>query len=73
MSLGDAKDHAHQALLASPSIVAIAVTRIFEISPERWLTYCGIAFLVLQAAHRVWQWRRDIRRERKGLPPAPLA
>lgn len=62
----------HDALVqtaqAVPSIAAIWAY-VAGITPERWLTYWGIAFLALQAGYLLWKWRRDVRRERNGQAP----
>jgi LPXTG-motif cell wall-anchored protein len=50
---------ASQAVQATPAALAIGADLVFGVTPERWLTYLGIAFLVLQAAYLLWKWRKE--------------
>lgn len=60
-----------QTAAATPSIVAIVVTKLLSLPVEKWLGVAGIGFIVLQAAYLLWRWRRDIHRERRRLATEP--
>jgi ABC-type nickel/cobalt efflux system permease component RcnA len=59
------KDAAVQTAQATPSVLVV-LSSWLDVTPERWLSRCGIAFIALQAAYLVWKWRRDIRREKEN-------
>ena len=69
MSPESRHDALGQAAQAAPSVLVIFLDKILNVTPERWLTYMGIAFLALQAGYLLWRWRRDHRRERQGHAP----
>jgi len=56
-------DAASAVVQAAPSAVAVAAYAA-DITPERWLTYIGIVFIVLQAAYLLWKWRREAKGKR---------
>jgi len=61
-----------QALIAAPSIGAIIIGWL-DVPIATWSLRIGIAFILLQFAHKVWQWRnehndRKRKHRRKPLP-----
>lgn len=61
---------AAEAAKAVPSTLAIVITDWMAVPLQTWLSRLGLIFLLLQAGHLLWRWRRDIRRERAGQLPA---
>jgi hypothetical protein len=57
---------AKAAAAAAPSLTGIALW-LGNKDISFWMGVAGIAFICLQAAHLIWKWRRDIRRDRAGL------
>lgn len=69
-------DLATAAYQATPGAAAAGGARMVGLPLSDWLVVASIAFVVLQAAHLIWKWRRDARRDlerqedrRRGRPP----
>lgn len=60
------QDATAQAWHALPSLAAI-VAWLSGLTIEKWVGLAGIAFICLQAAERIWRWRRDVRRENERI------
>lgn len=79
LSAQQKQDIADAAWQAAPSAGAAAGSRAMGLPLSDWLVLASIAFVLLQAGHLVWKWRRDSRRERErqedrraGLPDATV-
>lgn len=72
MTPEQSKDAAAHLVGASPSLAAIIVW-LGNIPIEKWVAMLGGLLILVQMAHWVWRFRRDVRHERervmRGLPP----
>ena len=66
-------DLAQAAWQSAPGAAAAGGTRIAGLPLSEVAVLASIFFIILQAGHLVWKWRRDARRERErraaGRPP----
>lgn len=53
---------------AAPATGAVVIGML-GLPLDEWLKVLGLVFLVLQMLYLIWRWRRDLMREREGLPP----
>lgn len=65
LSAQQKQDIADAAWQAAPSAGAAAGSRALGLPLSDWLVLASIVFVILQAAHLIWKWRRDSRRERE--------
>lgn len=63
------QDIANATMHAAPGVGAAGVTKVVGIPLSDWLVIASILFVILQAAHLIWKWRREAWRdaERKRL------
>ena len=55
---------AFEAAKATPSVGAILLGWL-HVPVEGWAVRMGLAFIVLQMAHLMWRWFRDLKHERQ--------
>jgi len=51
------------ALKVAPSATLVGA-QFFGLGLPDWAAIAGIAFVVLQTAHLLWKWRRDLKAKR---------
>jgi hypothetical protein len=59
-------DVATAAYHAAPGAGASAVTTIAGLPLSDWLVVASLLFVVLQAGHLIWKWRRQVRIDAAG-------
>lgn len=63
-----------QVATATPSLLALFITKVMELPLEKWVALVSLCFLLLQAAFLIWNWRRKIKKAREEdlLRPLPV-
>lgn len=57
------------AVETTPAAIAATAGPVFGLQWHDLPALLGSVFLVLQIGYLVWKWRRDFKRERRGLAP----
>lgn len=57
MSEDIARDVGAAAMKAAPPLA------VWSLTANDWLALAAIAYTILQAAHLIWKWRREVRRQ----------